>query len=73
VFARQSWAAWEQEGRPSLLDRAHREVERILDEGYPPEQLLSAEAAAQLDEIAGQARAALAPDQQPVSKERRYP
>jgi len=56
IFPRLSWSDWERGGRETLLARAHREVERILEREYPPKQLLPDDAAKRLDEIAQQAR-----------------
>ncbi len=60
VFSRQAWADWERDGRETLLERAHREVERILAQGYPPRQLVSDQVARRLDDIVAKARAELA-------------
>ncbi len=60
IFTRQSWDAWEREGRETLMERAHREVEHILAAGYPPPQLVPAALASRLDEIVREAYAALA-------------
>ncbi len=59
IFPRQTWADWEQGGKETLMQRAHREVERILAAGYPPRQLLADDVARRLDEIVAQARADL--------------
>ncbi len=59
VFPRQSWEDWEREGRETLLERAHREVERILAEGYPPAPLLPEGVIRRLEGIATRARAEL--------------
>jgi trimethylamine--corrinoid protein Co-methyltransferase len=60
LFPRESWAAWEKNGRQTLLERAHCEVERILAVGYPPKPLLPDSAIQQLDDIAARARSELA-------------
>ncbi len=59
MFPRQTWADWEHGGRETLLERAHREVERILTAGCPPRRLLADDAARRLDEIVAEARADL--------------
>lgn len=51
VFPRQTWDDWEQSGRETLLERAHREVERILAEGDPPQPLVSDQVAERLETI----------------------
>jgi trimethylamine--corrinoid protein Co-methyltransferase len=51
TFIRQSWSGWEHEGRQSIMDRAHREVQRILSEHYPPQRLVAPETADRLDAI----------------------
>jgi len=60
LFPRESWEDWERSGRETLLERAHREVERILAAGYPPAPLLPDSAIRRLDEIAARARSELA-------------
>lgn len=60
IFTRPSWADWEHNGRDTILERAHREVERILAAGYPPKQLLPDAVATRLDEIVSRAQQELA-------------
>ncbi|MGQ9683093.1 MAG: trimethylamine methyltransferase family protein [Anaerolineae bacterium] len=59
LFTRLSWTDWERRGSDTPLQRAHREVERILAEGYPPQPLLDPSVGAQLEDIVQEARAAL--------------
>ena len=56
IFTRLSWSDWERGGRETLMERAHREVERILAQGYPPQPLLPEAVDSQLQAIVGRAR-----------------
>ena len=59
LFTRRTWDAWERDGRETLMERAHREVQRLLAAGYPPPQLVPDALAGTLDGIVREAYAAL--------------
>ncbi|MHB0878472.1 MAG: trimethylamine methyltransferase family protein [Anaerolineae bacterium] len=56
LFPRPSWSDWERAGREALMERAHKEVERILAAGFPPKRLLPDTAVKRLDAIVERAK-----------------
>ena len=60
LFPRETWTAWEERGGESLLDRAHRQVQRLLAEGYPPPLVQSEETVCRLEALVAAARQELA-------------
>lgn len=56
VFNQKSWDAWNQSGAQDIYSRAHKIVQAILSQHYPPTPLLSPPVIAQLDLILEEAR-----------------